>query len=262
MADDAGSSRPAAHERYDAIGHGYARYRREDPRLAARIRKALGAARTVVNVGAGTGSYEPSDMHVIAIEPSDVMAGQRPPHRVPAIRASASRLPLLDASVDAAMALLSVHHWDGDREAGVRELRRVAREAVVILTFDPAVSGRMWLLADYLHEVAALDRRVFPSTEDLAVWVGGRVSIETVPIPRDTPDWTLGSYWAHPERVLDPEARAATSGFARMPQAVVDRVVRDVARDLADGTWDRSHNDLRTLAEYDAGLRLIVALPD
>jgi SAM-dependent methyltransferase len=250
------------HERYDVIGHGYGRYRREDPRLAARVRNALGAARTVVNVGAGTGSYEPGDVHVIAIEPSDVMASQRPPHRVPAVRASAGALPLLDASVDAAMALLSVHHWDSDREAGVRELRRVARDAVVILTYDPAVSGRMWLMADYLPEVAALDWRIFPSMDDLALWLGGRVTIETVPIPRDTADWTLGSYWAHPERVLDPEARAATSGFARMPQTIVDRVARDVARDLTDGAWDRRHGELRRLAEYDAGLRLIVAVPD
>jgi SAM-dependent methyltransferase len=249
-------------ERYDVIGQGYARYRREDPRLASRIRKALGPARTVVNVGAGTGSYEPSDVHVIAIEPSDTMASQRPPHRVPAVRASAAALPLLDASVDAAMALLSVHHWDSDQKAGVRELRRVARKAVLILTYDPAVSGRMWLMADYLPEVAALDRRIFPRMDDLALWLGGRVSTEVVPIPRDTPDWTLGSYWAHPERVLDPEARAATSGFAQMPQAVVDRVVRDVARDLADGAWDRSHGDLRTLAEFDAGLRLIVSVPE
>jgi SAM-dependent methyltransferase len=262
VASDASSSERSGRERYDAIGHGYARYRREDPRLAARIRTALGAARTVVNVGAGAGSYEPSDVHVIAVEPSDLMATQRAPQRVPAVRASAAALPLRDRSVDAAMALLSVHHWDYDKEAGVRELRRVAREAVVILTYDPAVSSSMWLMAEYLPEVAALDRRIFPSTEALTHWLGGRVSVEVVPIPRDTPDWTLGSYWAHPERVLDADARAATSGFARMPAEVVERVVRDVTRDLADGTWDRRHGELRTRAEYDAGLRLIVAVPD
>src|SRR6185503_12124528 len=138
--------------RYDRIGDGYARTRREDPRFAARIHAALGDVRTVVNVGAGTGSYEPRDRHVVAIEPSDVMAAQRPPDLAPAIRASAGALPLRDASVDAALAVLTIHHWDDELDAGLRELRRVARGPVVIVTFDAAVSSRMWLVADYLPE--------------------------------------------------------------------------------------------------------------
>ncbi len=148
--------------RYDAIGQGYARFRREDPRLAARIRAALGGARSVVNVGAGSGSYEPADLHVLAVEPSDVMAAQRPQERAPAIRATAGALPLRDASVDAAMAVLSLHHWDANREAGVRELRRVARGPVVLLTFDAEVSGAMWLMAEYLTEVAELESAHIP----------------------------------------------------------------------------------------------------
>jgi hypothetical protein len=143
----------------------------------------------------------------------------------------------------------------------VRELRRVARGPVVILTFDAAISGAMWLMSEYLPEVAALDQRIFPTPEELGRWLGGRVAIDVVPIPRDTPDWSLGSYWAHPERVLDAEARAATSGFARMPAVVVDRVVREVGRDLANGTWDARHGALRSLSEYDAGLRLVTAWP-
>src|SRR5580693_1498701 len=130
--------------RYDAIGQDYARFRREDPRFRARILEALGEARTVVNVGAGTGSYEPEDRHVVAIEPSDVMAAQRPRHRAPAIRAGAGDLPLRDGAVDAAMAILTLHHWDDAREQGVRELRRVASGPVVVLTYDPRVSGAMW----------------------------------------------------------------------------------------------------------------------
>jgi SAM-dependent methyltransferase len=247
--------------RYDAIGDGYARLRREDPRLRARLHAALGDARTVVNVGAGTGSYEPSDRRVVAVEPSDVMAAQRPRALAPALRASAGALPLRDGAVDAALAVLTLHHWDAERERGVREMRRVARGPVVILTYDAVVSGEMWLMADYLREVGELDRRIFPPLDVLAGWLGGRVRVETVPIPRDTPDWMLGSYWAHPERVLDAAARAVTSGFARMPEAVVARVVRDVGRDLADGTWDRRHGRLRALEEYDAGLRLVVAEP-
>ena len=245
--------------RYDAIGSGYARMRREDPAIRARILAKLGDARTIVNVGAGAGSYEPRDRQVVAIEPSGVMAAQRPGALAPAIRASAGNLPLRDGSVDAAMSVLSLHHWDDQRERGVSELRRVARGPVVILTYDPRVSGAMWLMADYLHEVAALDHEIFPLPETLARWLGGKVSIEPVPIPRDTPDWMLGSYWAHPERVLDAAARAATSGFARMPASVLERAVGDVARDLADGSWDRRYGALRKLVEYDAGLRLVVS---
>jgi SAM-dependent methyltransferase len=251
----------AAPARYDVIGHGYARTRREDPRIRARIEAALGDARTVVNVGAGAGSYEPRDRHVVAIEPSDVMSAQRPRSLAPAIRATADALPLLDGAVDAAMTVLSLHHWDGARERGAREMRRVARGPVVILTFDPLVSSAMWLMAEYLPEVAALDREIFPAPEVLARWLGGDVRVETLPIHRDTPDWMLGAFWAHPERVLSADARAATSGFARMEAPVVERVVAAVTRDLADGSWDRKHGALRDLAEYDAGLRLVVATP-
>ena len=245
--------------RYDTIGHGYAQTRREDPRFRARIHAALGSARTVVNVGAGAGAYEPRDRHVIAIEPSDVMAAQRSNDLAPAIRAFAGSIPLRDRSVDAAMAVLSVHHWDAEREKGVRELRRVARGAVVILTYDATVSGAMWLMADYLPEVAALDLRIFPPPEQLAEWLGGDVRIDTVPIPRDTPEWMLGSFWAHPERVLDANARSATSGFARMSTQVVDRVVSEVSRDLASGLWDDRHGHLRSFEALDVGLRLVVA---
>jgi SAM-dependent methyltransferase len=247
--------------RYDRIGRDYARTRREDPRFAAAIVAGLGAARTVVNVGAGAGSYEPRDRRVIAIEPSDVMAGQRPSFLAPAVRAAAGDLPLRDDSVDAAMAVLTIHHWDEQQERGVREMRRVARDAVVILTYDAEVSGRMWLMADYLHEVSDLDRRTFPSLERLAGWLGGVTTVEVVPIPRDTSDWMLGSFWAHPERVLDEGARNATSGFARMAPAVVDRVVTAVARDLQTGAWDKRHGQLRTLDAYDAGLRLVTSTP-
>ncbi len=245
--------------RYDSIGHGYARTRREDPRLGDRIHAALGDARTVVNVGAGAGSYEPADRHVIAIEPSDVMAAQRSPRLAPALRGTCSPLPLRDRAVDAAMAILTIHHWDDDRERGVRELRRVARDRVVILTYDPELSGQMWLMRDYLPEVAALDRAIFPPPARVAEWLGGDVAIELVPIPRDCEDWMLGSFWAHPERVLDAGARNATSGFARMAPHVIDRVVAAVERDLASGAWDARHGALRGLAEHDVGLRLIVA---
>ena len=248
--------------RYDVIGAEYAATRREDPRIAAMIHAALGKARTIVNVGAGAGSYEPRDRHVLAVEPSEVMIAQRDPRLAPAIPGGAYPLPLEDQSVDAAMAILTIHHWDDDQERGIREMRRVARGPVVILTFDPEVSARMWLMADYLPEVAELDRRIFPALETLSRWLDAKVvTVRQVPIPRDTPDWTLGSFWAHPERVLDAQARSSTSGFARMSPDVVNRVVEAVERDLQDGTWDARHGDLRDLDEYDAGLRLLVSNP-
>jgi SAM-dependent methyltransferase len=245
--------------RYDTIGHGYAGTRREDPAIRSALERAIGAARTVVNVGAGAGSYEPADRHVIAIEPSDTMASQRPRHLAPAIRASAGRLPLRDRSVDAAMTVLSLHHWDDEQERGVRELRRVAAGPVVILTYDARVSNEMWLMKDYFPEVAELDARIFPNPDRIADWLGGKVTVSPVLVSRDTPDWHLGSFWAHPERVLDESARNATSGFARAKPEVVGRVVAAVTKDLGDGTWDARHGYLRKLSEYDGGLRLLVA---
>lgn len=245
--------------RYDAIGRKYARTRREDPRIRECIERALGAARTVVNVGAGAGSYEPVDRHVVAVEPSDTMALQRPRNLAPALRASAGHLPLRDGSVDAAMTILSLHHWDEEQERGVRELRRVAAGPVVILTYDPRVSCEMWLMKAYFPEVAELDSRIFPPPERIVEWLGGDAVVSTVSISRDTPDWHLGSFWAHPERVLDEGARAATSGFARASPDVVERVASAIRRDLDDGTWDARYGHLRKLSEYDGGLRLIVA---
>ena len=247
--------------RYEEIGRGYAALRREDPRFARAIHDALGDARTVVNVGAGAGSYEPRDRYVLAIEPSDVMAAQRTPQHVPALRGGAGSLPLRDRSVDAAMAILTIHHWDAERERGVRELRRVARGPVVILTYDPAVSGQLWLMSDYLPEVAELDHRIFPAMDEIGRWLGGSAEVSKLEIPRDCEDWMLGSFWAHPERVLDPRARAATSGFARMDPAVVSRVVSEVQRDLESGAWERRHGQLRELESLDAGLRLVVSRP-
>lgn len=245
--------------RYDTIGHTYAHTRREDPLIRDAVQRALAAARTVVNVGAGTGSYEPRDRHVVAVEPSDTMAMQRARDLAPAIRASAGSLPLRDGSVDAAMTILSLHHWDEEQERGVRELRRVASGPVVILTYDTRVSGEMWLMKHYFPEVAEHDAAIFPLPEKIVEWLGGKASVSIVPISQDTPDWHLGSFWAHPERVLDEGARNATSGFARANPEVVARVVSSVRRDLADGTWHARYGHLRKLTEFDGGLRLIVA---
>ncbi len=212
----------------------------------------------MVNVGAGAGSYEPATPLVLAVEPSQVMVSQRDASRAPAIRALAQALPLRDASVDAAMIVLSMHHWAPHAEAGVREMRRVARGRVVILTIDAEVSGQMWLMAEYLHEVAELDRRIFPPIDVIRGWLGSHAEVAVVPVPADTCDWTLMSFWAHPERVRDAGGRAATSGFARMTPQVVERVVQAVREDLRSGRWDDRHAELRRSKELDVGLRLLV----
>jgi SAM-dependent methyltransferase len=242
--------------RYDAIGLGYAAHRRADPRIVAVVLAALDGARTVVNVGAGAGSYEPEDRLVVPVDPSAVMLAQRPPHRPAGVLGRAERLPLRDGSVDAAMTVLSLHHWD-DQPAGLAEMVRVARRRVVVLTLDPLVSGRTWLLAEHLPEVAALDRRIMPAPARLAARPGGRVQV--VPVPADCTDLFLVAAWARPERLLDPAVRAATSGFARMPAEVAARAVRTLRADLASGEWDRRHGHLRALAQLDVGLRLVSA---
>ena len=245
--------------RYDRIGHGYAAHRSEDPAIKAAILAALGSSQTIVNVGAGAGSYEPEPpTTVIPIEPSAVMAAQRPSGR-PAVRGVADALPLHDDSVDAAMTVLSLHHWHPNQRQGVEEMRRVARDHVIIVTIDPVVSGAMWLMADYLTEVRDLDLEIFPTIEELCAWLGDGADIQVSALEthRDTPDHNLLSFWAHPERVLDEGAREATSGFARQPDEVIARVVKDVTRDLASGAWDKKHGHLRALEAFDAGLRLI-----
>jgi SAM-dependent methyltransferase len=244
---------------YDAIGHDYATHRQEDPSLFQEILNALAGAQTIVNVGAGAGSYEPRDRTVLAVEPSEVMARQRRAGSLPAIRATADHIPLHDGSVDAAMTVLSLHHWGQHQRAGILEMRRVARERVVIVTIDPRVSGQMWLMKDYLQEVAALDDEIFPLPEMICEWLGGKAEVKVIPTRRDITDGMLLSFWAHPERVMSPGARAATSGFARQPAHVVERVVDAIQRDLADGSWDQRYGALRALTELDAGLRLITA---
>jgi SAM-dependent methyltransferase len=245
--------------RYDEIGVGYSDTRREDPHTRELIRSALGEARTVLNVGAGTGSYEPRDRFVIAVEPSEVMLNQRGNESSSSIRCSAAPLPLRDDSIDGSMAILTVHHWDDQLVDGIAELKRVTRGPIVVVTFDVFDVEPMWLVRDYLPEADALDKQTFPTVETLVELLGGNCQVSPIPIRRDTPDWTFASFWAHPERVLDPAARRATSGFSRQPVEIVDRVVAELERDLLSGEWDRRFGHLHELDELDVGLRLIVS---
>ncbi len=239
---------------YDQIGIGYACLRRPDPRLAARICQALGEADTVVNVGAGAGSYEPPDRHVIAVEPSLTMIHQRPQRRAPVVRASATHLPFKDAAFAAALAVLTVHHWP-DRARGLRELARVARDRVVVMTWDPAYAG-FWLIDDYFPAIAELDRRLCPTVEEFQGALGG-LTIRPLPIPHDCTDGFLGAYWRRPYAYLNREVRKAISAFA-MIAGVEEGLIR-LAQDLADGTWLRRHGHLLHQEELDLGYRVVVS---
>jgi SAM-dependent methyltransferase len=236
---------------YDTIGRDYAQRRRTDPRIAARVVAALEGVGSVVNVGAGTGSYEPVDRPVLAVEPSRVMIRQRRPGTAPAICASASDLPLRDASFDAALAVLTLHHWS-DLERGLEELRRAARRRVVILTCDPSFEG-FWL-TDYLPEILEIDRRVLPPLSVLEHHLGRLVTID-VPIPHDCTDGFLGAYWRRPHAYLRPDVRSAISIFAKLRD--VEPGLAALRADLASGEWLRRYGHLLERSELDLGYRLV-----
>ncbi len=242
--------------KYDTIGRSYTRTRGTDPRIAAAIWEALGDARTVVNVGAGTGSYEPPDREVTAVEPSAVMISQRPPDAAPVVQASAEALPFEDASFDAAMAVLTLHHWS-DWRAGIEELRRVAPR-VVLLSWDPEFAGRLWISADYFPELIGEDVRLFPSLADQAGALRA-TQVTAIPIPHDCRDGFYGAHWRHPEAYLDPDVRAGISTMAkRAPEELAPGLER-LRRDLESGAWAERHADLLEREELDLGYRLLVA---
>jgi SAM-dependent methyltransferase len=241
---------------YDRLGVTYTTTRREDPRLAAAIHAALGDAVTVVNVGAGTGSYEPRDRKVIAIEPSRVMIAQRPPDAAPAVIASAEALPLADDGVDAAMAVLSDHHWS-DRAQGLREMRRVARRRAVVFQHDPACGERFWLVRDYLPTFRRRleGRRLAEMMRPL----GDELELRPVPIPHDCRDGFLAAHWRRPHAYLDPAVRAGISVFALLPQDEVAAAVERLRADLESGAWERRNAEILECEQLDLGFRVVVA---
>ncbi len=242
---------------YDSIGVGYRDVRRPDPRIEARIEVALGDARTVLNVGAGTGSYEPTDREVTAVEPSRVMIDQRPAGAAAAIQASAEDLPFEDDSFDAAMAIITVHHW-ADPAAGLAEMARVARERLVLLTFDPQPLTELWLVRDYFPRALEIHAAAMPSIEQLAALLPG-AAIESVPIPRGCEDGFFCGLWDRPEMHLDPQVRRASSVWHLMEPEETERGLTALRADLESDAWDERHGYLRSVPELDVGLRLIVA---
>lgn len=241
---------------YELLGVGYSAVRRPDPRIDAQIRSALGSDGPVVNVGAGTGSYEPADLPVVAVEPSPVMLAQRPAGAAPAVRAVAEALPFLDGAFGAGMAVLTVHHW-GDVEAGLTELRRVVRGPVVVLSWDMGVFNNYWMVDEYVPASRRLDRDI-PSPEAIAGLLGGG-TVEVVPVPADCTDGFYAAWWRRPEAYLDPNVRQSISGLARLADDEVEPGLRRLADDLASGDWHQRHGALGDLDCYDAGYRLVVA---
>jgi SAM-dependent methyltransferase len=241
---------------YERHGLTYALHRRPDPRIAARIHAALGDARTVLNVGAGTGSYEPSDRWVLAVEPSATMRAQRPVGAAPAIAARAEVLPLDDGAVDAAMACVTIHHWESP-EVGLAELRRVSRGPVVVFTFE-LDSLPTWQL-EYLQEGVAKERPRFPALEDVAAALGGRTRVQRIPTPGDCLDGFFEAFWRRPEALLDPAVRGAQSMWALLEPGVEQRIVDRLAAALDSGAWDAEYGHLREQESLQGALRLVIS---
>ena len=239
---------------YDSIGAGYETLRRPDPRITARLHDALGLARSVLNVGAGTGNYEPADRAVLAVEPSARMIQRRPPGSAPVIQASAAALPFADATFDAALAVLTLHHWP-DPLAGLKEVRRVTRGRIVILTFDPA--ARPWL-TDYLPGLAALDEAQMPPLEVYRTALGP-IRVKPLLIPCDCVDGFLYAYWRRPHAYLDPRIRSGSSSFHALKD--VDSGLGKLKADLDSGAWQSRYAHLTGLEEYEAGYRLLMSDP-
>jgi len=236
---------------YDIIGVNYSDLRKPDARIGAMIERALGPAKTVLNVGAGAGSYEPAGRLVTAIEPSVEMIRQRGASAAPTAQGFAEDLPFNDNSFDASMAILTVHHW-ADKQKGLKEMRRVTRGSVVLLTFDPAFRG-FWL-ADYIPELVQLDDEIMPRISDYEHWLGS-VEISTVPVPHDCTDGFLYAYWRRPEAYLDPRITAAMSSFWTIDN--ISERLEKLARDLDSGVWAKRYSDLLNLDQCDAGYRLV-----
>ncbi|HSU16116.1 class I SAM-dependent methyltransferase [Longimicrobium sp.] len=239
---------------YDAIGTTYVRHRRPDPRIAAAVAEALGDAASVVNVGAGAGAYEPDDRPVAAAEPSAVMLAQRARGAAPAVQARAEALPFADSSAGAVMAVLTIHHW-ADAARGLAECARVARDRVVLLTFDPESAG-FWLVQDYFPAIHELDARTMPTLPAIAS-VLGEIEVRPVPIPADCADGFLGAYWRRPAAYLDPEVRAGISVFARI--GGLEPALGRLRGDLASGAWHARHGHLLERGELDIGYRIVIS---
>jgi SAM-dependent methyltransferase len=244
---------------YDTHGQGYARQRRADPRIAAQVHAALGDARTILNVGAGAGSYEPLDRHVIAIEPSAAMRAQRPKNLTPAIRGIAEELPLDDQSVDAAMAMVTIHQWK-DAAKGLAEMRRVTCGPILILTFDGDALDQWWL-AEYAPELLKVESKRYPKIDWICNELGSQTEVKIVQIPIDCVDGFTEAFYARPERMLEAAVRKSQSAWGFVDEKVQEQFARKLEEDLKSGAWEKRHGHLRKQPYFEGSLRLIVSQP-
>lgn len=242
---------------YDRIGVGYGAHRRGDPRIAARIHAALGDARSVVNVGAGAGSYEPGDREVTAVEPSAEMISQRPAGAAPVVQARAESLPFGDDSFDAAMGVLTTHHW-ADLRAGLDEMQRVARLRVVMVAFDPEALEELWITADYFPAMLELKRPSGAGSRELAALLPATTT-SPLPVPRDCEDHFFAALWARPELLFDDDIVRPMWVWQGISEEARQAGRKRLAADLQSGTWERHYGHLRQRPELDVGLRLVVS---
>jgi SAM-dependent methyltransferase len=239
---------------YDQIGVGYGRVRRPDPRLAALIAEALGEARTVLNVGAGAGSYEPASAQVVALEPSAVMLAQHP--GASRVQGTAEALPFPDDTFDAALAIMTIHHWT-DLHAGLAEMRRVSKRQIVF-TWDKDHDEELWIVSEYVPEIRTLEHARFPAIGEVIEALGAG-AVREFPIPHDFADGYQPAFWRRPEAYLDARVRAASSTFATLPGQVVEPAMERLEADLVSGEWARRHQDLLLREAVDYGYRLVVS---
>lgn len=245
---------------YDKSGTAYTPYRQGDPRIATQIHAALGNAATLLNVGAGAGSYEPADRYVTAVEPSAAMRAQRIIQgRPPAISGYAANLPFDDQSFDAAMALVTVHHWP-DSAKGLQELRRVTKGPVIVMTFDPDALDQFWN-AQYFPELVAVEKARYPAITSITAALGGTATVQDIAIPLDCSDGFQEAFYGRPEAFLDPGIRKAQSAWDFLPPSLEVVLVQRLADALASGAWDKQYGHFRTQESFTGALRLITAQP-
>ena len=240
-------------ELYDQIGDGYTALRRPDPRIHAVISGQLQGVSTLLNVGAGNGSYEPEKLPVITIEPSARMISQRQ-DRSQVVQARAEALPFSDNSFDAATAVLTIHHWH-NIEKGLEECIRVIRKRLVILTWDPESDG-FWLQQDYFSGLLDLDRSTFPELDQLRKWVGN-ISVHLLPIPADCTDGFQGAYWPRPGAYIEQKVRTGMSSFLRPTE--VERGLDRLRVDITSGKWKEKYGHLLEVDELDICYLLVVS---
>jgi SAM-dependent methyltransferase len=241
---------------YNAHGSDYSAYRRTDPRIAQYVHEALGEARTILNVGAGAGSYEPFDRYVVAIEPSSVMRSQRSDKHVPALNGKAEALPFDDNAFDAVMAMVTVHHWLYMKK-GLKELKRVSRKKVLVLSFDPEALDNFWM-AGYAPELIAVEKLRYPTIDFVIRALGGQAEVIDIPVPFDCTDGFQEAFFGRPEAFLDPQIRKSQSAWGFLEKGKEKEIVGRLKRSMESGEWDERYGHLRKQEEFTCALKLIV----